>query len=119
MNDVNSLFHASGNHKYHIVFLPPNTEEKYFMGKTTRDRTNTAGIVQLEKNKNTGGGVCLDHIHMPVEIPPKIALSSFRGFLKGKSTVMLYEKFPGLKYKYRNREFWREAAALTQRVKMQ
>ncbi len=50
--------------------------------------------------------VCPDHIHMLVEIPPKVSISSFMGFLKGKSGLMIYEKFPELRYKYRNREFW-------------
>ena len=50
--------------------------------------------------------VCPDHIHMLVEIPPKYTVSSFMGYLKGKSSLMLYEKFPELKFKYRNREFW-------------
>ena len=47
-----------------------------------------------------------DHVHMLVEIPPKIAVSSFMGYLKGKSSTMMYEQFGELKYKYRNREFW-------------
>ena len=50
--------------------------------------------------------VCPDHIHMLLEIPPKIAVSSFVGYLKGKSSLMIYEQFQNLKYKYRNREFW-------------
>ena len=50
--------------------------------------------------------VCPDHVHMLVEIPPKYAISSFMGYLKGKSSTMLYEQFGELKYKYRNREFW-------------
>ena len=50
--------------------------------------------------------VCPDHIHMLLEIPPKIAVSSFVGDLKGKSSLMIYEQFSNLKYKYRNREFW-------------
>ena len=50
--------------------------------------------------------VCPDHVHMLVEIPPKYSVSSFMGYLKGKSSLMLYEKFPELKFKYRNREFW-------------
>ena len=49
---------------------------------------------------------CPDHIHMLVEIPPKISVSSFMGYLKGKSSLMMYEQFPELKFKYRNREFW-------------
>ena len=50
--------------------------------------------------------VCLDHVHMLLEIPPKVSVSSFMGYLKGKSSLMIYEKYPELKYKYRNREFW-------------
>lgn len=46
--------------------------------------------------------VCPDHIHMLVEIPPKYSVSSFMGYLKGKSSLMIYEKYPELKYKYRN-----------------
>ena len=49
---------------------------------------------------------CSDHIHLFVEIPPKIAVSQFMGYLKGKSSTMIYEQFGELKYKYRNREFW-------------
>ena len=50
--------------------------------------------------------VCPDHVHMLVEVPPKMSVSSFMGDLKGKSSTMLYEQFSELKYKYRNREFW-------------
>ena len=49
---------------------------------------------------------CPDHVHMLVEIPPKFSVSSFMGYLKGKSSLMIYEKYPELRYKYRNREFW-------------
>ncbi len=49
---------------------------------------------------------CADHIHMLLEIPPKMSVSSFMGYLKGKSSLMLYEQFGDLKFKYRNREFW-------------
>lgn len=51
--------------------------------------------------------VCPDHVHMLVEIPPKLSVSSFMGYLKGKSSTMLYEQFGELKYKYRSKEFWR------------
>lgn len=50
--------------------------------------------------------ICPNHVHMLLEIPPKVAVSSFVGFLKGKSSLMIYKKYPELKYKYRNREFW-------------
>ncbi len=51
--------------------------------------------------------MCPDHVHMLAEIPPKVAVSGFMGYLKGTSSLMIYEKFPELRYKYRNREFWR------------
>ena len=50
--------------------------------------------------------VCPDHIHMLVAIPPKISVASFVGFLKGKSSLLIYQKWANMKYKYRNREFW-------------
>ncbi|WP_442956986.1 IS200/IS605 family transposase, partial [Peptostreptococcus stomatis] len=50
--------------------------------------------------------VCIDHVHMLMEIPPKMSVSSFMGFLKGKSSIMIYEKWGNLKYKYRGRQFW-------------
>ena len=50
--------------------------------------------------------ICPDHVHMLVSIPPKVSVSGFMGYLKGKSSLMIYEQFPNLKYKYRNREFW-------------
>ena len=50
--------------------------------------------------------VCLDHIHMLVEIPPKMSVSSFVGFLKGKSSLIIFERHANLKYKYGNRQFW-------------
>ena len=50
--------------------------------------------------------VCPDHIHMLVKIPPKLSVASFVGFLKGKSSILIYQKYANMKFKYRNREFW-------------
>ena len=106
MNDVNSLSHTSWNCKYHIVFAP-KYRRKVFYGQKRREigeilRT----LCNWKKVKIVEAEVCPDHIHMLVEIPPKYSVSSFMGYLKGKSSLMLYEKFPELKFKYRNREFW-------------
>ena len=106
MNDVNSLSHTSWNCKYHIVFAP-KYRRKVFYGKRRKEigeilRT----LCDWKKIKIIEAEVCPDHIHMLLEIPPKVAVSSFMGYLKGKSRLMLYEKFPELKYKYRIREFW-------------
>lgn len=63
-------------------------------------------LCEWKKVRIVEAEVCPEHIHMLLEIPPKVAVSSFMGYLKGKSSLMIYKKFPELKYKYRNREFW-------------
>ena len=75
-------------------------EKRLEVGKILRQLCDWKGIKIIEAE------VCPDHVHMLVEIPPKVALSKFMGYLKGKSSLMIYERFPELKYKYRNREFW-------------
>ena len=106
LNDIHSLSHTKWNCKYHIVFAPKYRrqvfykEKKVMIGKMLRQLCEWKGVNILEAE------VCADHVHMLVEIPPKIAVSSFMGYLKGKSSTMLYEQFGELKYKYRNREFW-------------
>ena len=106
MNGVNSLSHTKWNCKYHIVFAPKYRRKVFFqqkresIGKILRQLCEWKGVNIIEAE------ICPDHIHMLVEIPPKYAISSFMGYLKGKSSTMLYEQFGELKYKYRNREFW-------------
>ena len=106
LNDINSLSHSKWNCKYHIVFAPKFRrkvfygEKKREIGKILRTLCEWKGVKIVEAE------LCSDHIHMLVEIPPKIAVYSFVGYLKGKSTTMIFEQFPELKYKYRNREFW-------------
>ena len=106
LNDIQSLSHSKWNCKYHIVFAPKFRrkvfygEKKREIGKILRTLCEWKGVKIVEAE------LCPDHIHMLVEIPPKIAVSSFVGYLKGKSTTMIFEQFPELKYKYRNREFW-------------
>ena len=75
-------------------------EKRAAIGKILRQLCEWKGVNILEAE------VCPDHVHMLVEIPPKMSVSSFMGYLKGKSSTMLYEQFGELKYKYRNREFW-------------
>ncbi len=75
-------------------------EKKREIGKILRQLCDWKGVEIHEAE------VCADHIHMWVSIPPKVAVSSFMGYLKGKSSVLIYEKFGELKFKYRNREFW-------------
>ena len=92
-NDVQSLAHMKWNCKYHIVFAPKYRrmvfygEKKREIGKILRQLCEWKGVEILEAE------VCPDHIHMLVSIPPKVAVSSFMGYLKGKSSVLIYEKF--------------------------
>lgn len=106
MNDRNSLAHTSWNCKYHIVFAPKYRrkvfygQRRYDIGQILRELCRWKNVNLLEAE------ACPDHIHMLVEIPPKISVSSFMGFLKGKSSLMIYEKWGNIRYKYRNRTFW-------------
>lgn len=87
MHDNNSLAHTSWNCKYHIVFAPKYRrkifygENKAEIGKILRELCEWKGVHIVEAE------VCPDHIHMLVEIPPKMSVSSFMGFLKGKSSL--------------------------------
>ena len=105
-NDTHSLAHTVWNCKYHIVFAPKYRrkvfygQRRYDIGQILRELCLWKGVNLLEAE------ACPDHIHMLVEIPPKMSVSSFMGFLKGKSSLMIYEKWGNAKYKYRNRQFW-------------
>ena len=106
MNDINSLAHTKWNCKYHIVFAPKYRRKVFFGEKRREIGKILRQLCEWKKVTIVEAEVCSDHIHMLLEIPPKIAVSSFVGYLKGKSSLMIYEQFPNLKYKYRNREFW-------------
>ena len=106
MNDINSLSHTKWNCKYHIVFAPKYRRKVFYqakrgaIGKILRQLCEWKGVTIIAAE------ACPDHIHLFVEIPPKISVSGFMGYLKGKSAAMMYEQFGDLKYKYRNKEFW-------------
>ena len=106
MKDINSLSHTRWNCKYHIVFAPKYRRKVFYetnrleIGKILRDLCNRKDVNIITAE------VCADHIHMFVEIPPKVAISSFMGYLKGKSSIMIYERWGNMKFKYRNRQFW-------------
>ena len=106
MHDSNSLAHTSWNCKYHLVFAPKYRRKVFFgqkrreIGAILRQLCEWKGVRIIEAE------VCVDHIHMLLEIPPKLSVASFVGFLKGKSSLLIYQKYANMKYKYRNREFW-------------
>ena len=105
-SDIHSLSHSKWNCKYHIVFAPKYRRKVFYeekrleVGAILREVCNWKGV------HRRAAEVCPDHIHMFLEIPPKMSVSSFMGFLKGKSSMMIYERWGNLKLKYRNRQFW-------------
>lgn len=104
--DNNSLAHSKWNCKYHIVFAPKYRrlaiygKIKVDIGKILRKSCKQKGVEIIEAN------ACKDHIHMLVSIPPKLSVASFIGYLKGKSSLMIFDRHANLKYKYGNRKFW-------------
>ena len=106
MNDINSLSHTKWNCKYHIVFAPKYRRKVFYGEKRAEVGAILRQLCEWKGVRIVQAEVCPDHVHMLIEIPPKVAVSSFMGYLKGKSSLMIYEKYPELKYKYRNREFW-------------
>lgn len=106
MPETNTLSHTTWNCKYHIVFAPKYRRKVFYgekrieIGNILRELCRWKGISIIEAE------VCPDHVHMLVEIPPKLSISSFMGFLKGKSSLMIYERWGNMKFKYRNRQFW-------------
>ena len=104
--DSQSLAHTKWNCKYHIVFAPKCRRQVIYgrlrvdIGVIIRKLCKRKGVEIIEAN------ACPDHIHMLVSIPPKMSVSSFVGYLKGKSTLMIFERHANLKYKYGSRKFW-------------
>lgn len=106
MNDNKSLSHSKWNCKYHIVFAPKYRrmmiygQIKVDIGKILRKLCEQKGVEIHEAE------CCPDHIHMLVSIPPSLSVSQFMGHLKGKSSLMIFDRHANLKYKYGNRHFW-------------
>ena len=89
-----------------MVFAPKYRRKVLYREKRREIGKILRMLCEWKKIKIVEEEVCPDHIYMLIEIPPKISVSSFMGYLKGKSSLIIYEQFPELKYKYRNREFW-------------
>ena len=104
--DESSLSHTRWDCKYHVVFAPKFRRKEIYgkiqtdIGKILRQLCDHKGVEIMEAN------ACEDHIHMLLKIPPKMSVSSFMGFLKGKSPLMIFERHANLKYRYGNRHFW-------------
>lgn len=104
--DINSLEHTKWRCQYHIVFAPKYRRQAIYkeiktdIGKILRKLCEQKGVNIIEAE------ACPDHIHMLIEIPPKMSVSGFMGYLKGKSALLIFQKWGNMKFAYRNREFW-------------
>ena len=106
MNDTNSLAHTTWNCKYHIVFAPKYRRLVFFGQKRKEIGAILRQLCEWKNVEIVEAEVCPDHIHMLVRIPPKESVSGFIGFLKGKSSLLIYQKYANMKFKYRDRTFW-------------
>ena len=104
--DINSLDHTTWRCQYHVVFAPKYRRLEIYgaikadIGKRLRQLCQQKGVEIIEAE------ACPDHIHMLISIPPKYSVSQIMGFLKGKSSLMIFDRHANLKYKYGNRHFW-------------
>lgn len=105
-NDISSLAHTSWNCKYHIVFAPKYRRKVFYGEKRLEIGAILRSMCEWKEVNIVEAEVCPDHVHMLVEIPPKLSVSGFMGYLKGKSSILIYQKYANIKFKYRNREFW-------------
>ena len=103
--DEQSLSHTRWKCQYHIVFIP-KYRRKVIYGKLKADiREILRTLCRYKKVEIIEGAVCVDHVHLCVSIPPKLAISEFMGYLKGKSALMIYDRHPELGNKI-ERDFW-------------
>ena len=93
LNDINSLSHTKWNCKYHIVFAPKYRRKVFYKEKRAAIGKILRQLCEWKSVKIIEAEACPDHIHLFVEIPPKLSISGFMGYLKGKSSTMLYEQF--------------------------
>ena len=105
-NTSNSLAHTKWNCKYHVVFAPKYRRKVFYEEKRADIREILRTLCQWKGVDIIEGEVCPDHIHLLLSIPPKMSVSGFMGYLKGKSSLMIFEQFSNLKYKFGNRHFW-------------
>lgn len=104
--DRSSLSHTRWNCKYHIVFAPKFRRQAIY-GKLKVDIGRTLRVLSERKHVVIEEAeLCPDHIHMLASIPPNLSVSQFVGYLKGKSSLMIFDRHANLKYKYGNRHFW-------------
>lgn len=105
-NDINSLSHSKWRCHYHVVFAPKYRRKEIYgkikvdIGKILRKLCEQKGIEIIEAE------LCPDHVHMLISIPPKYSVAQIMGYLKGKSSLMIFDRHANMKYRYGNRHFW-------------
>ena len=104
--DINSLAHMKWDYKYHIVFAPKYRRKVFYKEKRVEIREIIRQLCQWKGVDIIEWEVCPDHIHILVSIPPKMSVSGFMGYLKGKSALLIFQRWGNMKFTYRNREFW-------------
>lgn len=104
----NSLAHMKWMCKYHIVFTPKYRRKMIYNQYREDVREIIKQLCSYKGVEILGGNVMSDHVHILVSIPPKMSVSSFMGYLKGKSALMMFDRHANLKYKFGNRHFWSE-----------
>ena len=104
----NALAHTKWMCKYHIVFTPKYRRKMIYNQYREDVREIIKQVCSYKGVEILGGNVMSDHVHILVSIPPKMSVSSFMGYLKGKSALMMFDRHANLKYKFGNRHFWSE-----------
>jgi putative transposase len=105
-DDINSLSHSKWRCHYHVVFAPKYRRQAIYgkikedIGKIIRQLCDQKGIEIIEAE------LCPDHVHMLISIPPKYSVAQIMGYIKGKSSLMIFDRHANMKYKYGNRHFW-------------
>ena len=103
--DSSSLAHCKWECQYHIVFIPKYRKKKLYGMVRDDVREIIRTLCKYKKVEIIAGAVCADHVHLCVSIPPKLSVSDFVGYLKGKSALMIFDKHPELGSKW-DRSFW-------------
>ena len=106
MTDTNSLSHSKWNCKYHIVFAPKYRRQVIYSQIKADIGQILRKLCEIKKVEIIEANACPDHIHMLLKIPPNLSIAQFIGYLKGKSSLMIFDRHANLKYKYGNRHFW-------------
>ena len=104
--ELNTLSHTTWNCKYHVVFAPKYRRKVFYDARRLEIIQIFKDLCAYKDVKIVEGEACVDHIRMLLEIPPKYSVSGFMGYLKGKSSQIIYERWGNMKFKYRNRQFW-------------